>query len=83
MAGFLIIGGKLFYVGEVIFTAMYVANTSPYSSLGSETPYSTFFNKNAGMPVLQVICSRALIHTEIYTSKFEGKAWGGILYGYQ
>lgn len=68
--------------GELLFTAAYIANRSPHSTLGGDTPYFRLYGKHADLSALRVIGSRSFVHTEVYTSKFEDKAWEGILCGY-
>ena len=71
-----------FMWGELLFTAAYIANRSPHSSLGGQTPYFKLHNKHADLSFLRAIGSRSFVHTEVYTSKFEDKAWEGMLCGY-
>jgi len=68
-----------FMWGKLLFTAAYIANRSPHSSLGGQTPYFKLHNKHADLSFLRAIGSRSVVCTEVYTSKFEDKAWEGML----
>ena len=72
-----------FMWGELMFTATYLANRSPHSTLEGATPYSKMHNLEPDLTGLRAIGARALfVHRETYTKKLEDRAFEGKLCGY-
>ena len=68
-----------FMWGELMLTAAYLANRSPHSALGGDTPYSRMYNKTPDLSRLRVIGARAFVHHERYKKKLEDRAFEGKL----
>ena len=68
--------------GELIFTAAYLSNGSPHSTLGGATPYFRVHNKEADLWRLRAIGARAFVHRETYTRKLDDRAFEGKLCGF-
>ena len=68
-----------FMWGELMFTATYLANRSPHSTLGGATPYSKMHNLEPDLSGLRAIGARAFVHGETYTKKLEDRAFEGKL----
>ena len=71
-----------FMWGELMFTATYLANRSPHSTLEGATPCSKMHNLEPDLTGLRAIGARAFVHREIYTKKLEDRAFEGKLCGY-
>ena len=71
-----------FMWGELMFTATYLANRSPHSTLEGATPYSIMHNLEPDLTGLRAIGARAFVHRETYTKKLEDRAFEGKLCGY-
>ena len=71
-----------FMWGELMFTASYLANRSPHSTLEGATPYSKMHNLEPDLTGLRTIGARAFVHRETYTKKLEDRAFEGKLCGY-
>ena len=71
-----------FMWGELMFTATYLANRSPHSTLEGATPYSKMHNLEPDLTGLRAIGARAFVHRETYTKKPEDRAFEGKLCGY-
>ena len=71
-----------FMWGELMFTATYLANRSPHSTLEGATPYSKMHNLEPDLTGLRTIGARAFVHRETYTKKLEDRAFEGKLCGY-
>ena len=71
-----------FMWGELMFTATYLANRSPHSTLEGATPYSKMHNLEPDLTGLRAIGARAFVHRETYTKKLEDRAFVGKLCGY-
>ena len=71
-----------FMWGELMFTATYLANRSPHSTLEGATPYSKMHNLEPDLTGLRAIGVRAFVHRETYTKKLEDRAFEGKLCGY-
>ena len=67
---------------ELMFTATYLANRSPHSTLEGATPYSKMHNLEPDLTGLRAIGARAFVHGETYTKKLEDSAFEGKLCGY-
>ena len=67
---------------ELMFTATYLANKSPHSTLEGATPYSEMHNLEPDLTGLRAIGARAFVHRETYTKKLEDRAFEGKLCGY-
>ena len=65
-----------------MFTATYLANRSPHSTLEGATPYSKMHNLEPDHTGLRAIGARAFVHRETYTKKLEDRAFEGKLCGY-
>ena len=68
--------------GELIFTAAYLFNRSPHSTLGGATPYFRMHNNEVDLSGLQSIGARAFVHHETYTRKLDDRAFEGKLCGF-
>ena len=68
-----------FMWGELMFTATYLANRSPHSTLEGATPYSEMHNLEPDLTGLRAIGARAFVHRETYTKKLEDRAFEGKL----
>ena len=71
-----------FMWGKLMFTATYLANRSPHSTLEGATPYSKMHNLEPDLTGLRAIGARASVHRETYTKKLEDRAFEGKLCGY-
>ena len=71
-----------FMWGELMFTARYLANRSPHSTLEGATPYSKMHNLEPDLTGLRAIGARAFFHRETYTKKLEDRAFEEKLCGY-
>ena len=71
-----------FMWGELMFTATYLANRSPHSTLEEATPYPQMHNLEPDLTGLRAIGARAFAHRETYTKKLEDRAFEGKLCGY-
>ena len=71
-----------FMWGELMFTATYLANRTPHSTLEGATPYSKMHNLEPDLTGLRAIGARAFVHRETYTKKLEDRAFEGKLCGY-
>ena len=71
-----------FMRGELMFTATYLANRSPHSTLEGATPYSKMHNLEPDLTGLRAIGARAFVYRETYTKKLEDRAFEGKLCGY-
>ena len=65
--------------GELIFTAVYLSNSSPHSALRGATPYFRMYNKEADLSGLPAIGARAFVHSKTYTRKLDDRAFEGKL----
>ena len=65
-----------------MYTATYLANRSPHSTLEGATPYSKMHNLEPDLTGLRAIGARAFVHRETYTKKLEDRAFEGKLCGY-
>ena len=66
----------------IIFTAAYLSNRSPHSTLGGTTPYFSMHNKEADVSGLRAIGAIAFVHRETYTRKLDDRAFEGKLCGF-
>ena len=71
-----------FMWGELMFTATYLTNRSPHSTLEGATPYSKMHNLEPDLTGLRAIGARAFVHRETYTKKLEDRAFEEKLCGY-
>ena len=71
-----------FMWGELMYTATYLANRSPHSTLEGATPYSKMHNLEPDLTGLRAIGARAFVHRETYTKKLEDRAFEGKVCGY-
>ena len=67
---------------KIASTAVFLINRLPHTAIGGDTPYHRIFVKQANLPFLRNIGTRAFVHVEGYTTKLQPKAWKGVLVGY-